>query len=425
MMTILSNYLLNFFFATLDAFIYMDGYYKCRNQSFKFNVRHILIIVLVSSLVSFNDVFNLTSFRLIINYIAMVTTVFSITKTNIKKSMAFSTYLFVITVIIELIIVLFLTQFINYKEFLDNHILPSFSINIFYTLFLYLSFKINFLKSLIIKIEHFFNSSIKTDYLIIFGIIALNFVCVYHRTYFNGINITLIEIFVISLMIILFFLALKEKHKKESQTLKSEFLSQAINNYESAIKDYKILKHNLMNDFLAIKTSANDECQELINEKIKKYSKDYEWIDLVSETPSGIQGLLFLKSQQAKQKGINFEIKSHNISVKEFKFQTKIYIYLNDVLGILLDNSIDNSLNSKEKQVLVNISQNQKEIVVEIINKFSHDLNIDMLGISNYSTKKEKSGIGLNYIIKHPHPKVKISNKIVNDYFVSVLKLHI
>lgn len=424
MMTMILRYLAYLFVASIECLIYVNGYYNVRNKKLKFNKNVILIVFLISSLTSFNNIFNLLSFKLIINYISITILIFLATKTNIKKSVGFSTYLCTMSVIIELIIVLIFSQFVSQKQLLNSQF-PNISINLTYTLLIYLSFKTKFIKSLVIKIENFFDSSIKTDYIVVLGIIVLNIICIYHENYFNGINITIFLMFIISLIIVLFFLTLKEKHKKESQILKSEFLSQAINSYESAIKDYKTLKHNLMNDFLTIKTLANIECQDLINEKIKQYSKDYEWIDLVSEIPSGIQGLLFLKSQQAKRKGVEFNIKSSNVSIKDLKLATKTYSFLNDSLGILLDNAVDASLISKNKHVIVNISQNQKEIIVEIINKFKQDINIDMLGTLNYSTKKEKSGIGLNYIAKNKQARIKISNRIVNDYFISTLKLHI
>lgn len=424
MMTMILRYLVYFFGATIGSFIYLNGYYESRNQKFKYSKNSIVIILFVANVITINNIFNVLSFKLIINYISTTMLIFFATKSNMKKSLGFSTYIYTLSTIVELIIVLALSQFMNQKEFL-NGVFPNLSINIIYTIFMYLSFKLKFLKSLIIKTETFFNSSIKTDYIVLLGIVVLNILCLYYKSNINGISITMFLISVISLMIVLFFFVLKEKHKKERQILKSEFLSQAIDTYEIAISDYKTLKHNLMNDFLAIKTVASTECQELINEKIKKYSKDYEWIDLVSEIPSGIQGLLFLKAQQAKQKGIELNIKSNNISIKDLKLSTKMYAFINDSLGILLDNAIDASLESKNKNIMINILQYKKEITLEIINKFSHNINVDMLGSINYSTKSEKSGIGLNYIIKNSGSKIKIFNKIVNDYFVSTLKLNI
>lgn len=405
--------------------IYIDGYYRIENKKLKLNVNKILLIFIFSLFMLINDIYNISSFKLVINYLITIVLIISVSKTNVKRSMGFVTYLCVSSIVIELIMVLFLSNFINDNNFPKDNFVFKLILSSTYALILSLLFRIKFLNLLVLKIETFFDSSIKTDYIIIFGIIALNVLCVYHKNYFNGINITTFLIFIISLIIILFFFALKEKHKKESQILKSEFLFQTIDNYEIAIKDYKELKHNLINDFLSIKSLVNNECQKLLNEKIKKYSKDYEWIDLVSEIPSGIQGLLFLKAQQAKQKGIKFNIQSSNVSVKDLKMTSKTYAFINDSLGILLDNAIDASSYSKEKNIIINISQEKKEITLEIINKFKHNLNIDMLGTLNYSTKSEKSGIGLNYIKKNRYSHIKFFNKVVNDYFVSTLKLHI
>ena len=71
--------------------------------------------------------------------------------------------------------------------------------------------------------------------------------------------------------------------------------------------------------------------------------------------------------------------------------------------------------------MLININEENNHFKIEVINKFINNIDCDKIGTKNYSTKEYKSGIGLNYINKIKHNKVKVDFKIISDLFISII----
>jgi len=188
--------------------------------------------------------------------------------------------------------------------------------------------------------------------------------------------------------------------------------------YSSTIDECRELKHNLKNDLLTIKSLIPNKYQDCINELLLKYNKKYEWISKIDDIPEGIQGVIYLKSNEAKKKKIKMYIDVKD-NIKEIN---KDYFSLCSVLGIVLDNAIENCSKSKGKTISVFIKNIGNELNIEVINVFSNKVDLDKIGNKNYSTKKIKSGIGLNYIKKLRKKNLSVNYNIINNLFIT--KIH-
>lgn len=191
--------------------------------------------------------------------------------------------------------------------------------------------------------------------------------------------------------------------------------------YEQVAEDYRIMKHNLIGDLMMVKTLCNKSGQEVINQKIINYKKDYEWITNINNVPEGIKGILYIKKEEAKRSKVKIIIESN---YSEQKLKPKEYLGLCEVLDIVINNAIEAARNSKNKIVKIEIS-GAKELEVKITNPFSNDIDITKLGEKDYSTKNRDSGIGLYSVIKKEQKKLKIKNEIIGDLFISKIKLAI
>ena len=68
----------------------------------------------------------------------------------------------------------------------------------------------------------------------------------------------------------------------------------------------------------ALKSTLSKKEQEKINEIIQKYNNNYNWISNLSEIPEGLQGLIFIKQKEAKEKNIDIVCDIKNkIKIKE------------------------------------------------------------------------------------------------------------
>ena len=209
------------------------------------------------------------------------------------------------------------------------------------------------------------------------------------------------------------------KDKYNILTLKNlnNVLNSSIKAYSETIYSCRELKHNLKNDLFMLKSKTNIENQELINDLINKYNKNYDWISKIYEIPEGLQGLIYIKSKEAKQLNINI------ISFIDNKLliDKKDYFNISEIIGILIDNAIEASKCSKTKNIIINIKNLEKAMEIKITNQFNNNIDLNKISELNYSTKERSSGIGLHYIKKRKKSNIKINYRIVNNLFISTL----
>ena len=115
----------------------------------------------------------------------------------------------------------------------------------------------------------------------------------------------------------------------------------------------------------------------------------------------------------------NKKIKVYINSQKKINTSDKDYLDLCNIVGILLDNAIEASEQTKNKIIEINITETKNEILIKISNNFVNKVDINKIGKKNYSTKELKSGIGLNYIKKVNNSKIKVKFFIINDIFIT------
>ena len=128
-----------------------------------------------------------------------------------------------------------------------------------------------------------------------------------------------------------------------------------------------------------------------------------------------MQGLIYLKIKEAKNKKINIILNSEN----HINIKNKDYFYLCETIGILIDNAIEASIKSNSHTVVIDIDENEKRLKIDIINIFNNKIDLNKISKKNYSTKEIKSGIGLYYISKINNNNIDVKYKIINNLFIS------
>ena len=112
----------------------------------------------------------------------------------------------------------------------------------------------------------------------------------------------------------------------------------------------------------------------------------------VKENPA-VYGLLLSKISYSEMKDIMFTI---NILCPINNINMKIY-ELCKVLGILLDNAIEAAFDSEKQYVELNIKNNGQgsNMIIEVINTFGGEIDVDRIYSNGYTTKQDHSGFGL------------------------------
>ncbi|MBO5414268.1 MAG: GHKL domain-containing protein [Bacilli bacterium] len=185
--------------------------------------------------------------------------------------------------------------------------------------------------------------------------------------------------------------------------------------YTEMNTDIRIFKHNLIHKLNGLKINCNKSTKELIDDIVLE-CKLIKTNEEIEKLPLGIDGLLYQKLYSDDYKSLNVIINNETKSEFLESLKARNYNKLCEALGVTLDNALEASLESKEKVLSIWLEENKNNFSITIQNTFSSEINVDMLGKINYTTKKEGNGIGLFSIFLQNELKVK--TKIINNLFI-------
>ena len=249
-----------------------------------------------------------------------------------------------------------------------------------------------------------------------------------------GENIILYLIAIIVLLLVLFSL-IKQTIENKKIMSKYDKLLEFMTSYEQEIEKIRVLRHETKNEFLAIKSKIVDKQKE---EEIIKYindiiKDDYEiknemYAKFGYLPANGIKGLCYFKTQEAESKGLKTAINVSPRVEKSFlsKLNTKQNRDLGKILGVLLDNAIEGSLESVEKQFGIEVYfslKNECEFI--ICNTCDKEIDITKNGKESFSTKGKNRGHGLmlvNHIIKN-NDIFSLDTKVIKGIYIQSLKI--
>ena len=395
------------------SLIMLYCYKKLSKNNLLINPSNVIIIIFISIILIFNNLYNIVYIRLLTSIIINILLNKLIYKNKLKICIKYTLIYFVISFIIELLLIpLFSVLSIQNINVFNKEILIKNLFSISESFLVLAAFSNNRLQVILNKVL-LSSSKISYSKITIVTIMFFNIITILLSKDLDNNHILLLAISSITFIIISYKIIINDKYNILELKIYNENLKSSSEAYSKTIDECRELKHNLKNDLIGIKSFIPKEYHNEINELILKYNKRYEWISKIDNIPEGIQGVIYLKSKEAKKKHIKMYI-----DVKEnIKSIDKNYFELSSILGIVLDNAIENSTGSKEKVISVYIKSTKNNLIIEIINTFSNKVDLDKLGNKNYSTKKEKSGLGLNYIKSLNKRNIKVKYEIVNNLF--------
>lgn len=407
------NFFIKFLTLIFTNVVHILCYQKFSEERLNINIKKILWLLLITFLLLLNNLYNKLSLKLLSAFILETSLFFFWFKKNeksLKNLFKYSLLVCILSVFVELILTWITSfMFINVNE-LNNYTIPKISFTIILTCSLYY---ICLILSKFFTIKKII--TYKLEYFLLLIVIFLNSLIFYYNNNYKNYNITL-NVALASIIFSLFILTLKSLHKKTIYKVKAEHLDEKVEYYEQIAADYSELKHNLNDDFLAIRSVANKETKDIVDEKIKKYNKNYGWISSLDNVPKGLQGLIYMKLSDIKEHEICVEVENKVDEKIISKLPSKTYSELCDALGITINNAIEATSNCSEKVIYINLEEDKEFLRLKIINTFSGSLDLDEIGNRNYSTKKVKSGIGLEYLKKLK--TIKIKKEIMNNLFI-------
>jgi len=260
--------------------------------------------------------------------------------------------------------------------------------------------------------------SLLKDIILILVIILLSVICVLN---INNASITLFILLTSLTVVLLCYSIISKNYKIHELKELNKILLKNNNFYIKLDSDYRVLKHNLTNQLLGLKSVSNKKSKLLIDDLIKKYNSDMVVSTDVNKIPNGINGIIYEKFYLFNDKEI--ELNVNNFIEKELTeiLSPKSINELCETLGVILDNALEATAKCENKLISINFEETQNKIDITIYNTFNNFIHIDELGSQHYSTKSSGRGIGLFSIFRKSN--IKMNNKIVNNLFISHLEL--
>lgn len=345
-------------------------------------------------------------------------------KRNIRDVIISSFVIELLIMLLELISILFITSVYaipNLRLLMEIYSDSFMSLIIIILLFLttLLKFPKNFYFFIREKSKH--NKLI--NIVVVFGYIFL-VITFSINTGKDYVAITSLIISILILMLGTLGLSIKILEKNNilfNQNFSFGFNKKKKDNYKKIIQEYKRKNHESRNQLLIMKDMmfSNDI------EGAKKYltfltKSEYKIneplcikLDGLNFVP--IKSIIFNKFSEIEELKIEYDlIITNNVSEIDEEFSESMIYDITRLLGIYLDNAIDESKRIGNSYIILNISENDDNLIFEISNKFKKTVNLERIDKPGVSSKGKDHGYGLslaNEIIKN-------NKKIINKRFI-------
>lgn len=197
------------------------------------------------------------------------------------------------------------------------------------------------------------------------------------------------------------------------------------NNNEVLLKtlnEYRIMKHNLNNKMLGIKSIGNKKTKIMIDDIQKEYATNRYLKNEMPSMPSGTNGFILEKFYNYADKDLKVQI-DNTIKGKIINLLgPRNYNLFCEALGVTLDNALEAASESKDKIVFLEFREEKECVYVKVMNSFKGQIDMDALGTIEYTSKSNGHGLGLYSLFNKK--SLYITTSIKNNYFRSEIKVN-
>lgn len=263
-------------------------------------------------------------------------------------------------------------------------------------------------------------------------IIAANILTHIAYNKFNIIVLVIVNTVLIIIYALITYYTIKTDNKYQSIYNKYNLSLDTLRENESLLDDYKMYSHENDNTLKTIRNMIETNDKNVLN-YINTVIKDKESHDegIISKTSiipiSGLKALLYSKIKDMKKLEIGNElyvdksIKSSDL----INIDDETLLDVCKIIGVFIDNAIEATKDLEVKQIDVSLYNEQDNIIIEVANTFSGNINIDKMTKKGFTTKGGKHGYGLslvNTILEH-NKKLNNIKQINNNIFIQTLEI--
>ncbi len=317
-------------------------------------------------------------------------------------------------------------------------ILGNFATNVVVAILLliFISFKfVRKLYEIILKATDKINSAQLSIFCII-GVLILNILL---TSSYNEVKIQYILIFNVAITIFvlsIIFYSFKTQNKYNKVSNKYNIAIKSLNDFENMMTKYRIANHENKNLLLTIRAMIVNQDKDIpkyIDSMIEqKYMDDEKLLFQVSSIPSGgLRATIYSEILKIKDNKINYllNIGRDIRTVDLIELDTDTIIDICKIIGVFIDNSIEEVKKLKHKNIVIDIYTENKSLTIKVSNNYKGNIDLTKINNEGYTTKGKGHGYGLalvqnivnnNSIFEH---RTEISKNIFSQTLI--IKNHI
>lgn len=415
-----------------NTYAFVKVYGMISNKKLRFDMFNFVVLMILSMGTFLSNYYFTFPLKFIFSLFVMLISYFYYYREKISLTF-FKLFIIYLFMLICDLIVSSVFIFFDFSSFLDLGAITILKglCTILVSLILILIFMLDFISKVVNKLVLYVIDKWNYIYLLLSVFFVFVFIIVIYM-YASTIDI---KIFLISLFLISFFLFLciimifqyfQNKHKEEEQKSLLDLMSE----YERILDNDRMNRHEMLNNLVTLKTYKNKsslEYEQILDDIINSYElKKSEFYSKLYKLPSGVKGIIYYKIANIKDKNINVQLLISNEVKNEFeKLNSRLYFRVCKILGIIMDNAIEASSESKEKSILIDIYLEDKNIIFYIENSFDNNIDLNDISEKGKSSKGDNRGYGLfiaNKLVKEKDDII-FNQEVNDDNFVSILTI--
>lgn len=401
----------------------------------KYSVKSLLIFAVIYIPFLFVGLMCLTGLHRIIStsFGLILATYLSIFRKDATSSIYYSFLYIFINFILEIITSLILISIFRYNMSTYNNF--KYSLLIFTVINTTIIFIISRFKCVSKKISEFKDSLSYGTIEKIYYFIIIMLLLVFATNNYNKLKFDFdfyTNILVILFAIFTLILLLKNKNRKDEMECKYNESMEYVLRYEKIINEQGKKNHEYNNQLMVIKGYINkpERLSEYLDEVIgeHKTGQNYTVKQLGFLPDGGVKGLLYHKLSKMKDNDIKYYLYvDQNLKDKDSDcFNLKTYRDFTKLIGVFLDNAIDASLKSEEKEIEVELKDKDDYLLLTISNTYDKNIDINKVGKSGFTTKGVGHGFGLSIVkdIAKTNSEIETFSSKENDKFIQTAMIY-
>lgn len=400
---------------------------KSRNKILSLRTIIWFITSMLPTAIFYSSDYDFTTFLTFLILIYCLKNIFDM---DILASSILTLYIMVVSAFFDLAGSTIIVNFLSLNEIRSNFII-MFICNSFVSICTYLVFCIPIIKGLvnnsIDKIQKPKNRKIIMYCLFGYIAIAISFY-IASKVFIPTKNYFIINVVILT-FIAMIFIYMNEIIKYDKLLIQNNILYECMNNVEEYQEQQDLRIHEYRNQLSKIITITKDETViKMLSDILKiDLTTDNYILGQIKHIPKGeIKSLIYYKLLVANKQGLNISVDiSPKLNQDDFKLTMNSNRELSQLIGIYFDNAIEAAVDSKKKQVSLEIYKIKNNIFFVITNTYKGKIKLRNVIKKGFTTKGKEHGKGLYFANKITNSSSEFANdtKVIGDYFIQKLEI--